>query len=298
MRLRIPFSGDSGSSSRLVRALLRIAATAVVGGFLSAAMVRLSPGFGLDEKQLDATLSSQSQALLRRSHDEERNPLRFYAGWWKRALTGDFGISQSLNRPIGELLADRAPATVELTLWGIAGAWALAAIFSLPSLVDRLRGLSAVSSVLSGMTASLPAAGIAILLFHLGWPARWMVALVLFPRLYQYLRNVLVQASSMPHVLFARAKGVGWSTLTLRHILVPARPQLIAAGAVSVNMAFGAAVAIEAICDIPGLGQLAWKAAASRDLAVLVMLTVIIALVTQTSNLVADLCTPALRSRA
>lgn len=149
-----------------------------------------------------------------------------------------------------------------------------------------------------GHASALPAAGIAILLFHLGGAPQWMIALVLFPRLYQYLRNVLQQASGMPHVLLARAKGLRWPLLLLRHILLPARAQLIALVAVSINMAFGAAVAIEAICDIPGLGQLAWKAAAARDLPVLVVLTVMIALVTQISNLMADLSTPALRSQS
>lgn len=285
------------TSSRLGRALLRIAATAVIGGLLSAAMVRFSPGFGLDEKQLDARLSHESQEAVLRSHDQERNPLRFYAAWWKRVLAGDLGFSQSLNRPIRELLAARAPATIDLMLGGIAGAWLLAIVFSVPAIVRRLRRLSALSSVFSGMTASLPAAGIAILLFRLGSSAKWMIALVLFPRLYQYLRNVLQQASGMPHVLFARAKGLRWQPMLWRHILLPARAQLIALVAVSINMAFGAAIAIEAICDIPGLGQLAWKAAAARDLPVLVALTVLIALVTQMSNLVADLSTPALRSQ-
>jgi ABC-type dipeptide/oligopeptide/nickel transport system permease component len=63
-------------------------------------------------------------------------------------------------------------------------------------------------------------------------------------------------------------------------------------------MAFGAAVAVEAICDLPGLGQLAWKAALSRDLPVLVVLTMIIALSTQFSNLVADALSPISRSQA
>jgi peptide/nickel transport system permease protein len=286
------------SRNRVGRALLRIAATALAGGLLCAAMVRFSPGFGLDEQQLDARLSRESQEAVRRSHDQERNPLRFYAAWWKRVLAGDLGFSQSLNRPIRELLADRAPATIDLMLWGTAGAWVLAIVFSIPAVVRRVRRLAALSSVLSGMTASLPAAGIAILLFRLGISAKWMIALVLFPRLYQYLRNLLQQASGRPHVLFARAKGLRWQPLLLRHILLPARAQLIALIAVSINMAFGAAVAIEAICDIPGLGQLAWKAASARDLPVLVVLTVMMALVTQMSNLVADACTPALRSQS
>ena len=285
------------SRNRVGRALLRIAATALAGGLLSVAMVRFSPGFGLDEKQLDARLSRESQEAVLRSHDEERNPLRYYAVWWKRVLAGDLGFSQSLNRPIRALLADRAPATFDLMLGGIAGAWVLAIVFSVPAVVRRLHRVAALSSVFSGMAASLPAAGIAILLFRLGISAKWMIALVLFPRLYQYLRNLLQQASGRPHVLFARAKGLRWQPLLLRHILLPARAQLIALIAVSINMAFGAAVAIEAICDIPGLGQLAWKAASARDLPVLVVLTVMMALVTQMSNLVADACTPAWRSQ-
>jgi peptide/nickel transport system permease protein len=294
----MPSADAARSRNRVGRALVRIAATALAGGLLSAAMVRFSPGFGLDEQQLDARLSRESQEAVRRSHDQERNPLRFYAAWWKRVLAGDLGFSQSLNRPIRELLADRAPATIDLMLGGTAGAWVLAIVFSIPAVVRRVRRLAALSSVLSGMTASLPAAGIAILLFRLGISAKWMIALVLFPRLYQYLRNLLQQASGRPHVLFARAKGLRWQPLLLRHILLPARAQLIALIAVSINMAFGAAVAIEAICDIPGLGQLAWKAASARDLPVLVVLTVMMALVTQMSNLVADACTPALRSQS
>ena len=286
------------ATKKLGRALLRIAATVLAGGLLSTAMVRFSPGFGLDEKQLDARLSRESQEAVLRTHDQERNPLRFYAAWWKRVLAGDLGFSQSLNRPIRELLVDRAPATIDLMLGGIAGAWGLAIVFSVPAVTRRLRRLAVLSSVFSGMTASLPAAGIAILLFRLGGSAKWMIALVLFPRLYQYLRNVLQQAAGKPHVLLARAKGLRWQPLLWRHILLPQRAQLIALVAVSINMAFGAAVAIEAICDIPGLGQLAWKAAAARDLPVLVVLTVTIALVTQMSNLVADLSTPALRSQS
>ena len=281
-----------------VAALLRLVATVLAGGLLSATMVRFSPGFGVDEKQLDPSLSPASLEALRHSHDGELNPLRFYLAYMKRTLTGDLGVSQSLSRPIRELLADRAPATFELMASGVAGAWLLAVIFTLPALTYRLPGLAALGAVFNGASASLPAAGMAILLFRLGGPAKCAIALVLFPRLYQYLRNLLRQSYAMPHVLLARAKGLGCHRILLRHVLPPARAQLIALAAVSINMAFGAAVAVEAICDLPGLGQLAWKAALARDLPVLVVLTMAVTLMTQISSMVADLCSPALRSRS
>jgi peptide/nickel transport system permease protein len=125
-----------------------------------------------------------------------------------------------------------------------------------------------------------------------------MIPVILFPRLYQYVGNLLAQSYGMPHVLLARAKGLSGYRVFFQHVLPPARGQLIALAAVSINMAFGAAVAVEAICDQPGLGQLAWKAAMARDLPVLVILTMIIALVTQFSNLVADVFSPISRSRS
>ena len=282
----------------LQRALLRLGATAVVGGLLCTVLVRFSPGFGLDERQLDARLSHESQQALRGAHDEERSTLRFYITFWKRVLTGDLGFSQSFNQPIGALLKQRAPATAELAMWGIGYAWAVALLLSLPCVSPVLRRLTPAGAVVSGMAASLPAAAIAIVVFRFGGSTRWMMAIVLFPRLYQYLRGVLTQAYGMPHVLFARAKGVNWLPLTWRHVVVPSWTQLVALAAVSVNMAFGAAVAIEAVCDVPGIGQLAWKAAAARDLPVLVVLTVLIAMLTQMANLVADCCAPWMRGEA
>ena len=45
---------------------------------------------------------------------------------------------------------------------------------------------------------------------------------------------------------------------------------------------------MEALCDIPGIGQLAWKAALGRDLWLLVNLTIIVTLVTLISNSLPD----------
>ena len=280
------------------RSLLRIGATVLIAGLLCATMVRFSPGFGVDERQLDTSLSAASQRAIRHSHDAERNPAWYYATYIGGMFTGNLGFSESLSRPIRELLAERAPATARLMALGVAGAWLLAAVFAVPPIACRLPAMAAACCAFSGLWACLPAAGVALVLYRLGAPAGWMIPVILFPRLYQYLDNLLRQGYGMPHVLLARAKGLSAAGIFVRHVVSPARGQLIALAAVSVNMAFGAAVAAEAICDLPGLGQLAWKAALARDLPVLVILTMIIALVTQTSNLLADLCTPAARSQA
>jgi peptide/nickel transport system permease protein len=260
--------------------------------------VRFSPGFGIDERQLDPGLSRASQQAILQAYEAERNPLKFYVAFLKRTFSGDLGFSQSLNRPIRQLLADRAPTTIQLMFWGMAAAWLLAAVLTIPPLMWCLPSLGRLCTVLSGVPASLPAAGIALVLFRLGGSAKWAVALVLFPRLYQYFANLAGSSYATPHVLHARARGLSTCQILFRHVLLPVRGQLISLAAISINMAFGAAVAIEAICDLPGLGQLAWKAAVARDLPVLVVLTVLVAITTQVANLAADFARPAMRSEA
>ncbi len=61
------------------------------------------------------------------------------------------------------------------------------------------------------------------------------------------------------------------------------------AGGISVSLGFGASIPIEVICDTPGIGQLAWRAALDRDLPLLVTITVLVALMTLAVNSLADI---------
>jgi len=57
---------------------------------------------------------------------------------------------------------------------------------------------------------------------------------------------------------------------------------------VSFAIAFGAAIPIEALCDSPGVGQLAWQAALSRDLPLIVNVTLVICFVMLAANSLAE----------
>lgn len=287
----------SAPRRRTSRALLRIAVTALVGGFICSMMVRFSPGFGMDENALDSRMSAASRQALEHAHDSERNIVPFYFSYVAHALKGDMGTSQSLGQPIASLIAERAPVTARLMIWGLGTAWVLAFVLAVPPILGRMPALGSLFTVAAQFPSAIPAAGIAIVLFRIGGPAQFTIALILLPKLYYYVRNLLRQSYARPHVLLARAKGLGLRRIVTHHVLPTACPELVALAAVSVNMAFGAVIAVEAICDLPGLGQLAWKAAQARDLPLLVILTLIVTLLTQCSNLMADLFTPE-RSRA
>src|SRR6201993_2576366 len=93
--------------------LMRVA-TALLGGFLSAAMVRLAPGFDTDEAALDPHLSSQSIQALRQVRAEQHNLFRFYIHSLQLAMRGDLGTSISFKQPVSTLLQDRFPLTLRL----------------------------------------------------------------------------------------------------------------------------------------------------------------------------------------
>jgi peptide/nickel transport system permease protein len=142
---------------------------------------------------------------------------------------------------------------------------------------------------------ALPAAVLALVFLWMGAGGRWAIALVVFPHVYRYAKNLLVATYQSPHVLAAQAKGLSNARVMWAHVFTPASPQLAALAGISVSLAFGACIPIEAICDTPGVGQLAWKAALDRDLPLLVNITVLVALMTLVVNSLADLALAAWR---
>jgi peptide/nickel transport system permease protein len=144
-------------------------------------------------------------------------------------------------------------------------------------------------TVASGFLIALPGAVVAVLAMYLRAPVFVAIGVVTFPKVFRYLRNLLLHAYEQPYVLAARARGISQARLLLRHVLPLAAPPIAALLGVSISMAFGAAIPIEALCDSPGIGQLAWLAALNRDLPLIMNLTLVVTLVTVAANSAADL---------
>ncbi len=274
---------------RLSRHLLAIVITALIGLLATATLVRLAPGFDADEQQLDVRLSHESVEALRSQRAENRDVLSFYAHYLSAAVRGDFGVSQILHRPVRQLLAERLPATAKIVALGLLVGWLLAALLAIASALLRNSVFTASATGFSSFFLCLPAAALALLLVIFRAPAFLAIALVVFPRVFRYARNLLARSYERPHIITARAKGLGPAQVLYRHVLGVCAAPLLALAGVSVSLALGAAVPIEALCGIPGIGQLAWQAALGRDLPLLATLTLIATLVTLVANTAATL---------
>jgi peptide/nickel transport system permease protein len=282
---------------KIARHGLALAATVLLGGFLSATLVRLAPGFAVDEAQIDPRLNSESVRALRQSRLAQRNILTFYFHSLQRAMHGDLGTSISLGQPVSLLLHDRAPLTLRLVGIGLLLSWSLALALALSAAWLRASAYDVLTTLLSGTFLCIPAAVLALLSVLWNVPGSLAIGLIVFPRVYRYLRNLLAKAYTLPHIITARAKGLSEPRILFWHVLPVAGPQLLAVAGVSVSIAVGAAIPVEALCGLAGVGQLAWQAALARDLPLLTTLTVLVTLVTLLANSGADVIGHMLRGQ-
>ena len=275
------------------RHLLIILITALVGGLLGATLVRLAPGFGIQESDLNAQLSAETRNALHKQDARERNVFSYYGHYLGSLIRGDLGYSRSMDRPVSELFRDRLPETAESVVVGVAGGWLLGLALAIPASWKRAPVYSASATLISGVFLCIPSAVLALIFLVVGSPGKLAIALVIFPKVFRFSRNLLVKTYTMPHVLTARARGLSSARIFGWHILPNIAAPMLALAGVTVSIAFAAAIPVEVVCDSPGLGQLAWKAALSRDVPLLVNLTLVIAIVTVVANSFSELLSPA-----
>jgi len=269
--------------------LLMLALLSLLGGLLGATLVRFAPGYGMDESELDPRLSQASRDAIRSQHELHSGLLAYYGNYLVRAAHGDFGRSEWLNRPIAGLLEERFPLTLRSVMLGVLTAWFAAIALALAGLASRGWLLELTGTLASGFLIALPAAVVALAAMYLRAPVFVAIGAVTFPKVFRYLRNLLAHAYEQPYVLAARARGIGQARLLFRHVLRLVAPPVAALLGVSISMAFGAAIPMEALCDSPGIGQLAWLAALNRDLPLIMNLTLVVTLITVAANSAADL---------
>lgn len=272
----------------ILRQIVRIAVTMFIGGLFAATLIRYAPGFDSDEQSMDTRLSNESIQALREARAGERNVFKFYLNFLSAAVRGDLGVSRSLNRPVKELVQERTPVTMKLMGMGLLAGWSLGLVLAITAAMLRLTAYDVFTTALSGLFLCIPSAVLALVFVFANAPGALAIGLIVFAHVFRYWRNLLDKSYAMPHIVTARAKGVGPIRVLLFHVLPVSGAQLLAVAGVSVSVALGATIPVEALCGIPGIGQLAWQAALGRDLSLLVTLTFIVTLITLLANTTSD----------
>ncbi|HUO14306.1 MAG TPA: ABC transporter permease [Verrucomicrobiae bacterium] len=287
----------TGLGARIARHAIALLAIVLLGGLLSAILVRYAPGFDTDEQELDPLLSHSSIQAVRQARAAQRDVLHFYFDSLDHALHGDLGTSVSLGQPVGTLLEERIPLTLRLVGMGLLLSWTFAMSLALSAAWLQNSGFDALTTFVSGTFLCLPAAVLALLSVLWNVPGALAIALIVFPRVYRYARNLLAKAYTQTHIVTARAKGLGELRILFWHVIPVVAPHMLAIAGVSVSIAVGAAIPVEAVCGLAGVGQLAWQAALARDLPLLMNITILVTALTLFANFSADVVGHMLRGQ-
>lgn len=266
--------------------------------------------------------SAEDRAALREQLGlDDPAPLQFVR-FLGNALSGDFGISYRLQRPVAELIAERLPATLELVAVSAAIALLLGIPLGLYTAVRREGFLSRVLMTISLVGVSLPTFVIGIGLIYLfavtlewlpsfgrgpttqigwwstgllsveGWKAIILPALTLalfqMTMIMRLVRAAMLEVLRTDYIRFARARGIPNRSLYFRHALKNALLPVITIVGLNIGALIGFSIVTETVFQWPGMGLLFVQAVAVADVPILAAYLVLVALVFVIINLLVD----------
>lgn len=279
----------SGWPRTLLLRLARVGSLALLAMAGTVLLVRFAPGYFTDSREMDAQFGSLARDQLQK--EQQREGTAAGALWtelrgWGH---GDLGRSRHFDMPVADLVRERARTTGKLLVSSVLLGWLGALALALPVSVLRTRAGQAALAVPVAILLATPVAALATvcLVANVGGPVL-VLSLLIGARDYQLLHRLLRHLMRAPHFLYARAQGLSGGRLLRTHLLPALRPELVALAMTSFVLALSAAVPVEVLFDLPGLGQLAWNAAMNRDLPVLLAVTLLMACCVGVASLFAD----------
>ncbi len=246
-----------------------------------------------------------------------------YAKFLGNAVEGNFGISYRQGRPVGEILLERAPATLELA--AVSGLFAILMGIALGvfTAIRRDGWLSNTIMTVSLIGVSLPTFLIGILLIYVfsveldllpsfgrgevvdlgAWSTGFLTAsglkALILPAitlgLYQMtlimrlVRSEMLEVLRQDYIRFARARGLRERAVNFRHALKNTLVPVITVTGLQLGSIIAFAIITETVFQWPGVGLLFINAVQFVDIPVMAAYLMLISVMFVGINLVVDL---------
>ncbi|MCR8549187.1 ABC transporter permease [Salipiger sp. P9] len=230
-----------------------------------------------------------------------------YLSYIGAIFSGDFGLSMRDRSPAIQLVMERVPATLQLTIpalllkLGIGIPAGVYAALHRDSAVDRgviflaILGFTIPSFVMGLVLVLIFAVTLGVL--PSGGFGSWQHAIL--PAitisiggigiLARFSRSAMTEVLGQPYIRTASAKGVKWRDVVRGHALPNAAVPIVTIVGFMVGSLIAGAVVVETIFSWPGIGRLLIVSVSNRDLAVVQCILLLIAAVMVVSNLIVDL---------
>ncbi len=274
----------------VIRRLLGIVPVLILVAMGSFLLVHLVPGDPAMVMLGNDATPQQIQALRTQMGLDRSLPEQFVL-WVGQVLRGNLGESFFLGRPVTQALIERLPATLQLALLSLlfslligipAGIWAAVrqnTRWDQLVMVSAMGGIS-IPSFWLGLTL--------ILVFSVGlgwlpsggytplWEEFWQgLRVLILPSISlgfmqaaliaRMTRSSMLEVLRLDYVRTAKAKGLSWRRITLRHALKNAMIPVITTIGTAFGVLLGGAVIVEIVFTYPGLGRLVVLAVQRRD---------------------------------
>ncbi|NLM46121.1 MAG: ABC transporter permease [Firmicutes bacterium] len=300
---------------KILRRLTQTAAVLFGVSVVTFLTMHLAPGHPLQanpELRLDPTAVER---WLKLRHLDEPLPAQ-YVAWLSRVLRGDFGESLLYNRPVLELIGERLPSTLLLTLTSFVIALLLAVAAGTYAARHRGSTFDRAVDLLSLGGISLPGFWlgiILILLFSYRYPVFPAVGMrtpgdgslpdilqhmflplcvMVFGGFAHYVRHVrgaVLAVLGQDYVRAARSRGLTDRQILFLHVLPNAALPIVTIAALSLPMLFTGAMVAEQVFGWPGLGRFIVTSLLARDYPVIMTVNMYTGTLVAAANLLADL---------
>ena len=311
--------------SRLTHTLIVLVAT----GFISFVIIRYA-GDPVNNMVGQAATLADREAMRRALGLDDPAAVQFVR-FLGNVLSGNLGVSYRYGEPVGKLLLERIPASLELSLSAMLLAAGLGIPLGVWTAINKVSALTRILLTLSVIGVALPTflVGIVLILIfavNLGWlPAfgrgdvtdlgGWTTGLLtlsglkalILPSLtlglFQMtliMRLVRAEVSQMlrsSFVKFALARGVPRRSIYYRHALGNALLPVITIVALQFGNLFAFSIVVETVFQWPGLGLLVIQAIQFADVPVLSAYLVLVSGFFALLNLGVDILSPAIDPR-
>lgn len=242
-----------------------------------------------------------------------------YLAYLQQLAQLDFGISMRSQMPAIDLVMERIPATLALTIPALILKICIGIPAGVYAALHRNSFIDRGVIMLSVMGFTIPSfvLGLVLVLIfsvNLGWlpsggeDTYWHALLPILTMsiggigiLARFSRSAMIEVLDQPYIRAAMSKGLPWHQVVWRHALPNAAVPIVTLVGFMVGALIAGAVVVESIFAWPGVGRLIVVSVANRDLAVVQALLLMIAATMVIANLLVDfaygLLDPRLRSQ-
>ncbi len=302
----------------IVRRLLAVIPLLLAISVLSFILIRVAPGKPIVTYEDPRGSHQLTAEELQRIYDKLglNDPLYVqYWRWLRNVLRGNLGYSLTTKRPVAEIMAQRIPNTLRLTVVAMLVTLLLAIPLGVISGRYQNSLFDQVASVVTFVGFSMPNFWLALMLIYLfGVNLKWLPIMGMSPigesgwwaqlkhmilpvttfvlvdvgGWMRYQRAGVIEAMHEDYTRTARAKGLPERVVFFRHVWRNALLPIVTFLGLSISSLISGSFLVEFVFAWPGMGRLGVEAALARDYTVVMAVTMLSALLVMIGNLIAD----------